>query len=173
MRLKRGADADEASLMRRKCAKSIYELSTRADKGPLLVENGVLEALSTLSSVSVSGARVVLYLTYAMSWEATQSFKSIKCAFVYQGFFLRQHFARTVWRSRMRCRNTLTSHEVSQYHSVCVSHQFALPASARCQDQADAYNSRRNPSDLVPIMDRWTIRGRYGMSEHPTQTWPF
>lgn len=38
-------------MMRRKCAKSIYELSTRPDKGVLLVENGVLEALSVLSGV--------------------------------------------------------------------------------------------------------------------------
>ncbi|CBN78114.1 hypothetical protein Esi_0095_0086 [Ectocarpus siliculosus] len=42
---------EEATLMRRKCAKSIYELSTRADKGPLLIGNGVIQALSALSLV--------------------------------------------------------------------------------------------------------------------------
>lgn len=42
---------DEVTLTRRKCAKSIYELSTRPDKGALLVDNGVLEALAVLSGV--------------------------------------------------------------------------------------------------------------------------
>lgn len=54
---KRSTEEEEATMMRRKCAKSIYELSTRPDKGPLLVENGVLEALSVLSGVGVSSQR--------------------------------------------------------------------------------------------------------------------
>lgn len=51
MKRSRTTAEDEAMLMRRKCAKSIYELTARPDKGPLLVDNGVLEALSVLSAV--------------------------------------------------------------------------------------------------------------------------
>ncbi|CAM9341550.1 unnamed protein product, partial [Sphacelaria rigidula] len=45
------AEIDEATPMRRRCARSIYELSIRPDKGPLLMSNGVLEALAALSAV--------------------------------------------------------------------------------------------------------------------------
>lgn len=48
------AGEDEATPMRRKCARSIYELSTRPDKGPLLAGNGVLKALAALSAVRAS-----------------------------------------------------------------------------------------------------------------------
>lgn len=46
--------------MRRKGAKSIYELSTRPDKGPLLMENGALEALSVLSEVRNHQGRLIV-----------------------------------------------------------------------------------------------------------------
>lgn len=51
IRPEKAPQLDEVTLMGRKYARSIYELSTRPDKGPLLISNGVLEALSVLSGV--------------------------------------------------------------------------------------------------------------------------
>lgn len=41
----------DATAMRRKCAMSLYEMTTDSNKGPLLLEHGVLRALSGLCEV--------------------------------------------------------------------------------------------------------------------------
>ena len=60
-------EGGEAMVMRRKGAKSIYELSTRPDKGPLLMENGVLEALFVLSEVRNQQVRLVISTVTCLS----------------------------------------------------------------------------------------------------------